>query len=711
MSKITIREVDETTVGNVIIDSTDVVYVPGFSVLTDGDDSTVAEPHVPTLCRTIAEFEMYFGASAPTFSSNQSYPSGFDAVAIPTDIRGTQQYMAYMDEADPSYIYAKELLAQGLPVLYERINEYGEDPTVAKMYEVLETVFDKKLESDLLSVICDAPPYSATKTYAVDEYCRYENQNYRCKTAIETAETWNPEHWEAVNDYSSYTVDVSSVYTFYQKFYDTGKYTFVYSKYPERELSYSTDLLARMALEYDPSKEYITGEHCSYAGNVFTCIKGTTGAFDSSCWKLASEAGTWKPTAFVTFDEKTWAKSYPVDNQSYAFTYSSSTGKWTLSSVEVNLLSLGIKASGSFENGDTITVANNFEPGWVLTSDNKMYEPSECGITITPVSNRENQYGDTFSIYMEAIDALLLDRGLYSFKYLTTGGYPVFEYQSNSIGKQMANLCATRGDAVALIDHTDNPQRALTGATSVYYAAKQPANMIPTANQSFAAMFTPSVQMSLINTYRGYSWTEGMRVKLPSSYVLPASFAYLSCLATSIKVFPNWNAIAGATRGKVTGLIAPRTVKALTNAIADSYTPDTALAINPITNIRPYGQCIWGNRTLVDNSLKQGTTATSFLNIRNLVSDVKKQLFVACQSLIFEQNTDILWVNFLSLVTPILDKMVSGFGIHNYKIIKLPNSNKTQINVKIRLYPVYAVESFDITIYLNDEGVYLDGEE
>ena len=276
----------------------------------------------------------------------------------------------------------------------------------------------------------------------------------------------------------------------------------------------------------------------------------------------------------------------------------------------------------------------------------------------------------------------------------------------------MASLCYTRGDAVALIDHTDNPDRPLTGTKSVYYnVVNDSSYMLPSAYQSFAAMFTPAVEMSLVNTYRGWSWVDSIRVKLPSTCVLPASFAYLSCLASSIKVFPNWNAIAGATRGKVTGLVAPRTVKALTNAIADSFTPDTATAINPITNIKPYGQCIWGNRTLVDNSIKQGTTATSFLNIRNLVSDVKKQLFVACQSLLFEQNTDILWVNFLSLVTPILDKMVSGFGIHTYKIIKLPNSDKTQINVKIRLYPIYAVESFDITIYLNDKGVYLDGEE
>ena len=712
MSKITIREVDETTVGNVVIESTDVVYVPGFSVLNQTDDEIIGEPHVPKLCRTISEFETYFGALTPTFSMNQSYPQGFSSIALPPDTGGTAQDMFKKDDPDPSYIYAKELLAAGLPVLYERVNEVGETISVSKMYSALGTVFNKKLSAETLSIFCVAPPYDETATYAVDAYCSHDGKNYQCTTAITgSGEEWNPAHWKVATDYESYNVSVSSIYTFYDMFYESGQYTFTYEKYPNRTLTCSATLAGRMAPVYDSKKSYALNDHCTYSEKVFTCIKATTGGeFDSSCWTLSTD---FTPSSFVTFDEDVWNASYPVDNTSYVFKYSSTSNGWVLNdgSSTVNLQSLGIKTAGEFNNNDTITIANNFNPAWVLKSDGMAYNLTECGITLTAISGRTNQYGDTFTVYFEAADPLLLDRGLYSFKYLTSGGYPVFEYDYNSIGKSMANLCATRGDAVALIDHTDNPSRSLTGATSVYFVAKNTSNMIPTANQSFAAMFTPAVEMGLVNQYRGWSWKDSVRVKLPGSCVLPASFAYLSCLASAIKIFPNWNAIAGATRGKVAGLIAPRTVKALTNAIADSYTPDTELAINPITNIRPYGQCIWGNRTLVDNSAKQGTTATSFLNIRNLVSDVKKQLFVACQSLLFEQNTDVLWVNFLSLVTPILDKMVSGFGIHTYKIIKLPNSDKTQINVKIRLYPIYAVESFDITIYLNDEGVYLDGEE
>ena len=712
MTKITIREVDETTIGNVVIESTDVVYVPGFSVLAPTDDSVIGEPHVPVLCKTISEFETYFGASTPTFSSNQVYPDGFNGLAIPTDIGGTPRYMFKKDEPDPSYIYAKELIASGLPVLYERINEFGETIEVSKMYSRLGTVFSKNVDANISSIVSFAPPYDSTTSYTAGMYCSYESRNYKANAA--TTGTWDSSKWDLATDYSNFTVVVSSKYTFYEKFNDTGKYEFTYSNYPIIGLNYNAQLASKMALEYDPALTYNQDSHCTYAGNVFTCLTQTTGPFDSTAWEYTPN---FNPSANITFDQDKWLSSFPVDNSNYVFTYVvDTTSGWTITTLSgqepIDIETLGIYATGTFADGDEITINNGYQTGWVLSKDNKLYNISSCGITVTPIPNRSVRIGDKFTIYLESTDALLIDRGLYSFKYLTTGGYPVYEYDSNSIGKQMAKLCYTRGDAVALIDHTDNPDRALTGMTSVYFSVcNDTSNSIPSAYQSFAAMFTPAVEMGLINTYRGWSWVDSLMVKLPSTCVLPASFAYLSCLASSIKVFPNWNAIAGATRGKVTGLVAPRTVKALTNAIADSFTPDTATAINPITNIKPYGQCIWGNRTLVDNSIKQGTTATSFLNIRNLVSDVKKQLFVACQSLLFEQNTDILWVNFLSLVTPILDKMVSGFGIHTYKIIKLPNSDKTQINVKIRLYPIYAVESFDITIYLNDKGVYLDGEE
>ncbi len=321
---------------------------------------------------------------------------------------------------------------------------------------------------------------------------------------------------------------------------------------------------------------------------------------------------------------------------------------------------------------------------------------ASIGITVSRTSGTGAQ-GDTFTVVLYMEDPAIMDKSNYNIKYITSGGYPIFEYKSGkTISNLMATLAMNRGDCIALIDHTNNPARSLVSSESVYNHAKDGTYALSGIVTSYAAMFTPWCEYSLLNTYKG----------LTSQIVsLPPSFAYLSCLAESLKNNPAWMAIAGAIRGKLLNLYSVDSDYVITNAIADSYTPDTAIAINPITNIRPYGQCIWGNRTLVDNSVKGGTTALSFLNIRNIVCDIKKQLFVACQSLLFEQNTDILWMNFIALMSPTLDRMVSGYGISNYKIVRVDPSDKTKITAIIRIYPVYAVESFDITLYLENGDV------
>ena len=88
-----------------------------------------------------------------------------------------------------------------------------------------------------------------------------------------------------------------------------------------------------------------------------------------------------------------------------------------------------------------------------------------------------------------------------------------------------------------------------------------------------------------------------------------------------------------------------------------------------------------------------------------MVSDVKKTVYQAAQRLMFEQNNDILWINFKALITPLLDSMVSGYGLSGYKIIKNASNDKTRLSAIVKLYPIYAVESFEITIVLSDQEI------
>lgn len=304
------------------------------------------------------------------------------------------------------------------------------------------------------------------------------------------------------------------------------------------------------------------------------------------------------------------------------------------------------------------------------------------------------------------------DKNEYSVKYITSGGYPTFievtqddGSKAYSLADAMIDCAMKRGDAVAIIDPIDDPEDPLryNDKESVYYKAN--AWFGTGANNSFGAMFIPW------GTYTCVTVTDINKM----SQLMPPSFGYLLCVATAIKTSPNWLAMAGVTRGIVPNLKALHTNAILSNVIAEDYQPkygkdNNKVSINAITNVKPYGLAIWGNRTL-EPVAEKGTTALNFLNTRNMVSDIKKLAYSTAKSLMFEQDSDTLWLNFKSGVSPLLDQLKSGHGISNYKIIKGTTKYNGQALTRgemaavIKIYPLYAIEYFEITVVIADEDV------
>lgn len=281
---------------------------------------------------------------------------------------------------------------------------------------------------------------------------------------------------------------------------------------------------------------------------------------------------------------------------------------------------------------------------------------------------------------------------------------------NTNLANRLLAVAAERGDCIALIDHTNNEDRSLlaNSETSVYYSisnSESPYSI--TSNGAYGAMFTPWCKVSfnaLVKNRKNDTNPIFNNVDW-SPNAMPASFEYLMSLAYSIRNNASWLAIAGVSRGIVPNFIDLNISGRMTNAIAESYQEDNKISINPITNIKPYGFTIWGNRTLKNNAVEDGLTATSFLNIRNMISDIKKLATTAAKRCIFEQNTDILWINFKSYITPLLDQMTSGYGLSGYRIIKQTSPSPVKIVAIIRIYPIYAVESFDITIELSNDSL------
>ena len=324
----------------------------------------------------------------------------------------------------------------------------------------------------------------------------------------------------------------------------------------------------------------------------------------------------------------------------------------------------------------------------------------------------------TYSVYNK-----LQDRWTYNIKYITSGGYDIFSYIRDSRYKLVENIClvaSARGDTVALVDHSIDKS-----AFEIY-------NVINTENGAFsktniAANYTlkvstgtnlniklnPDRDSEITLKYASIVSPWGTYSTIFGDYKMPGSFAYLKCLAQAIKVYgsPDYYAVAGVTRGLVPGL--KQLEKDTTGAEADEVQAHDGdgnadankISIVPIVNVSGYGICIWGNKTLYPNESDGSLSASSFLNIRIMASDVKKIIYAACQKYTFETNSTELWLKFKSDVEPTLEKMVADGALEKYELTRVSTNKKATLALEVKLYTLYAVEDFNITISLTDSTV------
>jgi hypothetical protein len=284
----------------------------------------------------------------------------------------------------------------------------------------------------------------------------------------------------------------------------------------------------------------------------------------------------------------------------------------------------------------------------------------------------------------------LADKSKYDIRFLTTGAFEHFTVNSEDVivddgtNFDMMECARLRGDAVALCDHP----KELESSTQVKAYTETTGD-----EGTFGAMFSPWA-----------TFLEGQE-----TITLPGSYSFLASYAVSIRNNPSWLAVAGSARGIVPGLkstlieYGSYDINVLQGRSTDEDDLDTneGVAINPIAFVRPFGVLVWGNRTLKTN--ESGTTALSFLNVRNLVSELKKTLYRAARTVTFEQNSEVLWNRFSSLIYPTLDRMLSGNGINGYKVIKQPTTAKARLKASIRISPIEAVEDFELSVVLQDE--------
>lgn len=196
----------------------------------------------------------------------------------------------------------------------------------------------------------------------------------------------------------------------------------------------------------------------------------------------------------------------------------------------------------------------------------------------------------------------------------------------------------------------------------------------------------------------------GKELKNSKSDLKPG-VAYILAYLNSAKNNPEWLAVAGAKRGEIP--LETVDCSYLTENDIDTMQPANcaSISVNPIVKMSPWGVRIWGNRTCFsseDESKNTGLVASSFANLRVLICDIKKELYKAARKYQFEQNTDILWVNFQSSVNVLLEEMVHSYGIAGYRWYREETKDRAKLCATLQIVPIEPVEDFDLTLELVD---------
>lgn len=301
---------------------------------------------------------------------------------------------------------------------------------------------------------------------------------------------------------------------------------------------------------------------------------------------------------------------------------------------------------------------------------------------------------------------ILKDKSLFDIRFLTSG----IDVANNANLIEVAN---ERQDCVALINLDE------TADDFDYTVATVRAGFVNNSSV-YAAGFTPwfySEHPTLIKGVEDLTEVAGKpSTKEAEEVAIPAAYGYLFAYGRMLaNNAAEWQAVAGPERGIIPELsdvfytYSYEDVEILQARAADKLVElddaadNVGVAINPIAWVRPNGYILYGNRTLKKNDAKKKTTAQSFLNIRNGVNAIKKVMYDAGRTFVFEQNTEVLWINFKNYITPLLDRMQSSDGLLGYTFVKVATDAKARLKAKLTVIPVEAVEDFDLDVYLVDD--------
>lgn len=335
----------------------------------------------------------------------------------------------------------------------------------------------------------------------------------------------------------------------------------------------------------------------------------------------------------------------------------------------------------------------------------------------------------------------LNDKNAYNVKFITTGIYgtvpvsiidgdhPSIQETSKynfdfTLPNVILPVCGQRKDCTLLVDlnyYNDTNNESIIEyvagnllAADYKVALQYNPETISNGNALIKSTTIDMCENDHVNTdvsSRAYSLISNATMDYSSSgqqYTLtvPSSFVYLNQFANANNTTTNWLPISGVTRGVVEGTFTPDLSVSKYYLDNEVITDNEGVSFNGIVTVRPYGYTIWGDRTLIAQDGTRGVQATSYMSLRNLISDIAKTVYNSAIRYTYETNNDITWMNFKTTIVTLLDQMVSSGVLQTYKIGRRVDANtRNKMICIITLYPNLPVENFDVYINLENATV------
>lgn len=619
----------------------------------------------PILCTNIDDFVANFGDSPYTFVND-----------IPiTTSDGNTTLLFKESDVEPSYLMAKELISSGIPVYYMNNNTpnsvFSDDINNVYSKDVLRKVI-LMLRYYLQHLDYDVETLE-TIEHMVEEDT--ESELYKLYYSNKLFQKFPFNYFSHTTRGSATAKDLASFRKVYSAPLNTSN---IVDKMFGNMLTNLSDIVDGKN-EY--RVKYVTNGAFSSFGYDVTTVDyiGDNTFYYNGGWKPISESSKLsfnpKKTAIALLHTKSTPFYYVIDDLENSHTFS---------------FSYDFTNEFSDISGDKVaTIEINFN-----TTDNITYA------TINVTSNNNA----LLTKIQDGVTIALVD----------VSNTPIVEFDPT---KALLKAAYMRGDCIALIDATNDPTKPLdkNNEDSVYYQI----NSIITQHHIeddveiydgyCEPIFNNDGKLIETKDFGSYGFMlyphSNYKFDGSTSAIVPGSFVYLKALSNAMKSNKQWESIAGVSNGTLRKVKSLCTLQPMTQKIADSYQDKDEGNINGIVNILNNGYTVWGNRTLRNNKMMKGLTATSFINIRSILCDINKCVYHAAKKLLFEQNNNELWINFKSSITPKLDKMVTSCALKKYKIIRVETKEPTKVCAIIHIIPTYAVEEFEVTVQItnNDE--------